>query len=191
MAIFPKPVSPRNAAGDLWGYLVQKRAHKWTLLGLSVAITWVIIWVFAIDTRGLGAKKQNEIIWFHNLDAAGAPSDVQIILQQKKELLEAEAHLQGEQKDMQKLADRFGIDWRADKARNDARRAEAIKAINAQLDKRLAEAMAREAAAAKAGARPDRPAAPHAGSAPTAPNTLPPSAPADTAPHAPAKPVAP
>lgn len=167
MAIFPKPVSPRSAAGDLWSYLVEKRSHKWTLLGLSVAITWVMVWVFAIDTRGLGVRKQNEIIWFQNLDR-DKPTDVQIILQQKRDLIASEEKLRTEQKDMQKLADRFGIDWRADKDRNDARRAEALKAINAQLDKRLAEAMAKEAAADRAAkpAAPPRAAAPaHPGAA--------------------------
>ncbi|MCC6482395.1 MAG: hypothetical protein IT554_08315, partial [Sphingomonadaceae bacterium] len=60
MAIFPRPVSPKNAAGDLWGYLLEKRAHRWPLLGVSMALTWVIIWVFVIDANTNIKPKQNQ-----------------------------------------------------------------------------------------------------------------------------------
>ncbi|HKT75557.1 MAG TPA: hypothetical protein VJQ78_02420 [Sphingobium sp.] len=148
MAIFPRPVSPKSALGDLWSYLRQNRPHKWPLLGLSVAITWVIIWVFVVDANTNTMPTRNKIIYVESWDANR--SDAAVILQQKIDLAKREAALQKEQKRMQGWADEFGIDWRADEARNSARRKEALKAINAQLDARLAKAEAAEKAPPKA-----------------------------------------
>ena len=46
--------------------------------------------------------------------------------------------------DLRKFADTFGIEWREEARRNDARRAEALKQLNAQIERRLAEALAKE-----------------------------------------------
>ena len=48
-----------------------------------------------------------------------------------------------QQKEMQKVADMFGIEWREEARRNAAREAEAVRILNARLDKRLAEAQAK------------------------------------------------
>src|SRR3546814_5444859 len=64
---------------------------------------------------------------------------------------------------MQGVADIFGIDWKKDEARNTARRKEALKQINAQLDRRLAKAEATEKstpAPPQSGAAPPRAPAP-------------------------------
>lgn len=150
MAIFPRPVSPSSALGDLWGYFRQSRPHKWPLLGLSVAMTWLIVWAFVIDANTNTMPTRNKIIYVESWDANR--SDAAIILQQKIDLAKREAALQAKQKDMQGLADIFGIDWREDEARNTARRKEAVKQINAQLDARLAKAEATEKAPAAPGA---------------------------------------
>lgn len=152
MAIFPRPVSPRSAANDLWSYFRESRPHKWPILGLSAAITWVIIWAFVVDGNTNTMPTRNKIIYVQSWDANR--TDAAIILQQKIDLAKYEVLLQNKQKEMQHVADLFGIDWRKDEARNRARRDEALKAINAQLDSRLAKAEAAEGKAAPAPARP-------------------------------------
>lgn len=138
MAIFPRPVSPRSAAADLWSYLAEHRAHKWPLLGLSAAITWVIIWAFIVDANTNTTPRRNKIIYIENWTTNR--SDIAIILQQKKELMQREAILRQQQHRMQGFADAFGVEWRAEAKRNAERRAKAIHQIEAQLDARLANA---------------------------------------------------
>ncbi len=140
MAIFPRPASPRSALHDLWSYFRAQRPHKWPILGLSVAITWLIIWVFVLDANTNTMPTRNQIIYVQSWDTNR--SDAAIILQQKMELAKREAALETKQKEMQHVADMFGIDWREDEARNRSRRQEALKQINAQLDSRLAKAEA-------------------------------------------------
>lgn len=145
MAIFPRPVSPKSALGDFWGYVLERRAHKWPLLGLSAAMTWVIVWAFLIDSNTNTMPRQNKIIYVKSWDAGR--SDAAIILQQKIDLARREAALQDKQKEMQAVADVFGVEWRKEEARNTARRREALKQINAMLDERLARAQAAESPA--------------------------------------------
>jgi len=140
MAIFPRPVSPKSALGDFWGYFKQQRRHKWPLLGVSAAFTYVIIWAFIVDANTNTMPTRNKIIYFQSWDANR--SDAAIILQQKMDLARRDAALQKKQVEMQKIADTFGIEWRSEEARNSARRKEAVKQINALLDQRLAKAEA-------------------------------------------------
>ncbi|HEX7875349.1 MAG TPA: hypothetical protein VF489_02065 [Sphingobium sp.] len=142
MAIFPRPVSPKSALSDLWSYFRETRQHKWPLLGLSAAITYVIIWAFIVDANTNTMPTRNKIIYVESWDASR--SDAAVIVQQKIDLAKREAALQKRQRQMQGWADAFGVDWRADEARNTARRKEALKEINAQLDSRLAKAEAAE-----------------------------------------------
>lgn len=138
MAIFPRPVSPKSALSDLWSYFRETRPHKWPLLGLSAAMTWMIIWAFIVDANTNTMPTRNKIVYVESWDANR--SDAAIILQQKIDLAKREAALQREQKKMQGVADVFGIDWRKDEVRLTARRKEALKEINAQLDARLVKA---------------------------------------------------
>jgi hypothetical protein len=151
MAIFPRPVSPKSAMSDLWSYFRENRPHKWPLLGVSVAMTWVIIWAFIVDANTNTMPTRNQIFYVQSWDANR--SDAAIILQQKIDLAKREAAIEKKQKEMQGVADIFGIDWKADEARNTARRKEALKQINAQLDQRLAKAEgAEKSAPAQSGA---------------------------------------
>ena len=144
MAIFPRPVSPRSAAGDLWNYLTEKRSHKWPLLGVSIAMTWMLVWAFLVDANTNTMPRQNKITYFESWNTPRPDSE--IILEQMHDLERREQALRKKQKEMQKLADTFGIEWREEAERNDARRAEALKYIRAMLEKRLAEARAKEGA---------------------------------------------
>ncbi|MDR7155206.1 MULTISPECIES: hypothetical protein [Sphingobium] len=144
MAIFPRPVSPKRAAHDLWGYFLEQRPHKWPLLGLSAAITYVIIWAFIVDGNTNTMPTRNKIIYVKSWDASR--SDAAVILQQKMDIARYEVALAAKQKDMQKIADMVGIEWREDAARNSARRKEALERIDAMLDARLAEAKKAEGA---------------------------------------------
>ncbi|WP_336962337.1 hypothetical protein [Sphingobium aquiterrae] len=138
MAIFPRPVSPRSAFGDFWTYVSERRAHKWPLLGVSIAFTWLIVWAFVLDANTNTMPRQNKIIYFENWNANR--SDATIIMQQKIDLARREALIEKKQKEMQHVADQFGIEWRKEEARNAAERKEALKQINAMLDARLAKA---------------------------------------------------
>lgn len=142
MAIFPRPVSPKSAASDLWSYFRENRPHKWPLLGVSVALTYVIVWTFVKDANTNTMPTRNKIIYVQSWDANR--SDAQIILQQKIDLAKGELALKKQQEKMQKLADMVGIEWRKDEARNAVRRKEVLKTVNAQLDARLARAEAAE-----------------------------------------------
>lgn len=149
MTIFPRPVSPKSALSDLWSYFRENRPHKWPLLGLSAAMTWLIIWAFIVDANTNTMPTRNQIIYVQSWDANR--SDAAVILQQKMDLAKREAALQKRQREMQGVADVFGIDWRAEEARNTARRKEALKQINAQLDARLAKAEEAEKSAPEVG----------------------------------------
>jgi hypothetical protein len=144
MAIFPRPVSPRSAASDFWSYFRQQRPHKWPLLGVSAALTWVIIWAFLADSKTNTMPTRNKIIYFESWDANR--SDAQIILQQKIDLAKGEAALAKQQEKMRAWAGAFGIEWREEAARNGAKRKEVLTRVNADLDKRLAQAEAEEKA---------------------------------------------
>ncbi|PDH68530.1 MAG: hypothetical protein CNE89_03675 [Sphingomonadaceae bacterium MED-G03] len=145
MAIFPRPVSPKSALGDFWSYFRQQRQHKWPLLGLSVALTWVIVWTFVIDANTNTMPTRNKIIYVESWDANR--SDAAIILQQKIDFAKREAALVKQQKRMQGYADAFGIEWRDEEKRNTAERKEAVKAINQMLDDRLVKAETAQKAA--------------------------------------------
>ncbi|MBB6122325.1 hypothetical protein [Sphingobium subterraneum] len=152
MKIFPRPVSPKSAASDLWTYLVERRAHKWPVLALSATLTGIIVWAFVVDANINTMPRQNQIIYFQTWSQQRRESE--IIEQQKRDLARYEQALRGKQKEMQKIADTFGIDWRKDEQRNAARRAEALRQINAMLDARLAKAKAKEQAEGLTGASP-------------------------------------
>lgn len=152
MAIFPRPVSPKSALGDLWSYFRDHRPHKWPLLGLSVAMTWLIVWAFIIDANTNTMPTRNKIFYIQSWDTNR--SDAAIILQQKMDLAKREAAIEAKQREMQGIADTFGIDWRKDEARNSARRQEALKQINASLDERLAKAKGAEGEGAAEAQRP-------------------------------------
>lgn len=153
MAILPRPVSPRNALADLWELLAGERAHKWPLLALSMTLTGLIIWAFYVDATP-NVVREKEIIYVESWMSNRQDSDV--IRKQKADLARYEGLLEAKQKEFQSVADQFGIDWQEDAARNKARRAEVIAAINKQLDERLAAALAREAEARATG-QPESP----------------------------------
>lgn len=142
MAFIPRPASPRSAGNDLWNYLIAKRQHKWPLLGVSAALTWVIIWAFMVDAHDIAQPQRNKITYFKSWNTDRA--DAQAILQQKLDVADYEISLRKKQQEMRKLADRYGIEWREDAAKNDARREIALKKLKADLDKRLAEVEKRE-----------------------------------------------
>ena len=146
MAILPRPVSPRNALADLKLMFSRDREHRWTFLGLSFAITGLLLWGFYLDARS--PKKERQIIYVESWMADR--KDSEIIRRQIIDLGKYEAALARKQQEFQRLADKVGIEWREDEAKNRERRAEMVKAMEKHLDKKLAEALAREAAEGKA-----------------------------------------
>ncbi len=150
MAILPRPVSPKSAYADLRDMLMGERPHKWPLLVLSCVLTGLLIWAFYIDSNP-GIEKKREIVYVESWMADRKDSD--IIRKQKEDLARYETALENKQREFQTVADSVGIEWREDEARNRARREAIIKAVNKQLDARLAAAEARERQAAAAGQR--------------------------------------
>jgi hypothetical protein len=146
MAILPRPVSPRNALADLKMMFSRDREHRWTFLALSAAITGLLLWGFYLDARS--PKKERQIIYVESWMADR--KDSEIIRRQIIDLGKYEAALARKQQEFQRLADKVGIEWREDEAKNRERRAEMVKAMEKHLDKKLAESLAREAAEGKA-----------------------------------------
>ncbi len=142
MAILPRPVSPRSAIADLRMMFSPDRPHRWTLLALSATLTALLLWGFALDSRP--PKKPREILYVESwmLDR----KDSEIIRRQIKDLDTYEAALEKKQQEFQRLADKVGIEWREDEARNTAQRKAVIAAIHKRLDAKLAAALAKEAA---------------------------------------------
>lgn len=146
MFTLPRPVSPKSALSDLREMLIEPRAHKWPVLGLSITLTAIILWGFTLDARQVAdAKPQREIIYVQNWTADRKDSD--ILAQQKIDVARYEAALEAKQKEFQSVADRLGIEWRQDAERNRERRRAIIEAVNARIDRQIAQAKAREAAA--------------------------------------------
>jgi hypothetical protein len=145
MPILPRPVSPRSATADLVSMLRGPLPYKWPILMLSCALTAIIIYAFYLDAKP--APMEPEVFYVESWMANR--KDSVTLKKQKAELAQYEAALATKQVEFQRTADMFGIDWRNDAARNKARRQEIIAAINKQLDKKIAEAEAKEAAMAR------------------------------------------
>jgi len=146
MSIFPRPVSPRSAFADLKLMFSPDRPHRWGLLGLSAALTFLIIWAFQMDSRL--PPKEREIIYVESWMADRRDSD--IIRRQMVDLANYEAGLEKRQERFQRVADMVGIEWREEEAKNREQRKAIIAAVQKRLEERLAEALAREAAQGKA-----------------------------------------
>ncbi|HEX7819810.1 MAG TPA: hypothetical protein VF463_04240 [Sphingobium sp.] len=153
MRIIPRPVSPKSALTDLKDFLVQPRAHKWPLLALSVALTGVIMWAFEYDSLSL--KPGPQLIYVESWMADR--KDSTILQEQKADLALYENALRKKQGEFQALADKFGVEWRQDAARNAKQRAEVIAAVNKSLDARIAYAKKQEAAAKDSAPIPAKP----------------------------------
>ena len=148
MVLMPRPVSPRNALADLKLMFARERPHRWGLLGVSGAITFILLWGFMLDSRP--PPKEREIFYVESWMNDRKDSD--IIRQQRKDLADYEAALADKQKEYQHVADMVGIEWRKDEAENRARRAVIIAGVEKRLAAQLAEALKREAARGKTGA---------------------------------------
>ena len=142
MAIFPRPVTPKSAITDLREMFSPDRPHRWSILALSVTLTGLVLWGFALDTRA--PKKEREIYYVESWMADRKDSD--IIRQQMKDLDKYEAALNKKQDEFQRLADGLGIEWREEEARNTAQRKAVMVAIHKRLDERLAKAEVKETA---------------------------------------------
>ncbi len=156
MPIMPRPVSPKSAFTDLKDFLVQPRAHKWPLLALSVALTGVIMWAFEYDSLSL--KPGPQLIYVESWMADR--KDSTILEEQKADLALYEKALASKQHEFQNVADTFGVEWRAEAARNRAQREAVIAAVNKSLDARIAYAKKQEAAKTSTAAPAPTPAKP-------------------------------
>lgn len=145
MPIFPRPARPREAFADLRALWSENPRHRWPILGLSIALTSVIIWAFYVDSKS--PPRPREIIYVESWMADRKDSDV--LKKQKADLARYEEALKARQKDFQGFADAFGVEWREEAERNRAQREAVIAAVNKKIDERIAKAEAREAAAAK------------------------------------------
>ncbi|MET0239968.1 MAG: hypothetical protein ABW184_08730 [Sphingobium sp.] len=135
---------------DLKLLLSGPMPHKWPVLALSMTITAVTVWALDHDAHAPPPKRQ--IIYVESWMADR--KDSAIMEQQKKDLAQYEAALQRKQAEFRTTADLFGIEWREEAARNKAQRTAVVEAVNKDLDKRIAEAKAREAAAGSGDAAP-------------------------------------
>lgn len=119
------------------------RPHRWGLLGVSAALTFVIMWGFVLESRKPAPERQ--ITYINSWASDRRDSD--IIRQQIQDLDTYEADLRKLQGRWQKFADATGVDWRKEEAENRAIRDKDRAAMKIILEKKLADALAREAAA--------------------------------------------
>lgn len=143
MPIFPRPVAPKSAIADLREIFAPERPHRWSILALSIVLTSLLLWGFALDSRI--PPKPREIFYIDSWTVDR--KDSVIIEQQIKDVARYETALEGKQVEFQRLADRLGIEWREDAMRNKTERAEIIASIKQTLNERLAAAREREAVA--------------------------------------------
>lgn len=146
MSILPRPVSPKSAFADLRDLLSGPLPHKWPLAVLSIGLTTLIIWAFYLDAKVPMPPPQVNYVESWMADR----KDSVILEKQKADLALYEAALQRKQREFQGVADRVGLEWRTEEAKNRTRREAIIAAINKQLDARIVAAKKREAAEAVA-----------------------------------------
>jgi len=142
-SIYPRPVSPRSALADLKLMFAPDRPHRWALLGVSAAITFILIWGFLLESRKPAPERQITYITSWMSDR----KDSDIIRQQIKDLDTYETDLLKLQGRWQKVADATGVDWRKEAAEGRAVRDKDRAAMKTLLEKKLADALVREAAA--------------------------------------------
>lgn len=143
MPIFPRPVAPKSAIADLREMFRPERPHRWTILALSLVLTSLLLWGFALDSRI--PPKPREIFYVQSWTVDR--KDSVIIEQQIKDVARYETALESKQGEFQRLADSLGIEWREDAMRNKTERAEIIASIKNTLNERLEAAREREALA--------------------------------------------
>lgn len=148
MSIFPRPVSPKSAVADLREMFAPDRPHRWSIFALSVTLTGLLLWGFAIDSRK--PAKEREIFYVESW--MSDRRDSEIIRRQIDDIARYEAALERKQGEFQRLADGLGIEWREEAARNAKQRRAVLAVIEKRLQARLADTLAREARAAPVGA---------------------------------------
>ncbi|MBO9576688.1 MAG: hypothetical protein J7494_13210 [Sphingobium sp.] len=151
MFSLPRPVSPRSMYADLKLMFARDRPHRWGLLGVSAAITFVLMWGFTLESRKPAPERQITYIntWMSDR------KDSDIIRQQIKDLDTYEMDLRQLQGRWQKFADAAGIEWRKEEAENRAIRNKDRAAMKKILEKKLADALVREAAEARTASKTD------------------------------------
>lgn len=130
---------------DLKLMFARDRPHRWGLLGVSAAITFILMWGFMLESRKPVPERQ--IIYINTWAADRKDSD--IIRQQIKDLDTYEGDLLKLQARWQQFADATGIEWRKEEAENRAIRNKDRAAMKVILEKKLADALAREARQSK------------------------------------------
>jgi len=143
---YPRAVSPRAALADLMLMFSPDRPYRWSFLALAATITGLFIWGFYQET--LPPKPEREIIYIKSFPIGRKDSD--IIRQQIQDLDTYETQLEAGQVESQKLADAMGIEWRKEAAENKAHRMKSMAEMKKLLEKKLDNALAKEAAAGEA-----------------------------------------
>lgn len=117
MAILPRPSKPREALADLWSVLCERRPHQWYILGVAVAATGVLLWMFLTQFNIKAEYKPPEILYVEQWRADRTRTDVEKRLAKDAPVEKARAEelkkLQAErQKQFQRVADMMGIDYK-------------------------------------------------------------------------------
>jgi cytochrome c-type biogenesis protein CcmE len=117
MAILPRPSKPKEALADLWSVLRERRRHQWGIMGVAVAATGVLIWMFAFQFNQKPAYRPPEIQYVEQWRADRTRADIEKRLAKDLPVEKARAEelkkLQLErQKQFQRVADMMGIDYK-------------------------------------------------------------------------------
>ena len=106
MAIYPRPVSLREALADFRAFLRQRGREQWIGAALAVLVTIIIIIEFLVDSQ-INTAPPPRIIYVEQWSANR--TDAEIIADQKKSQAKKKAAQLEKQRQSQKLEKQLGM----------------------------------------------------------------------------------
>ncbi|MFL6734609.1 MAG: hypothetical protein ACJ8EY_07925 [Sphingomicrobium sp.] len=106
MSWFPRPSSPRALFEDLRAFISHREREHWIGAALALLITIIIVIEFVVDAK-MGTAPPPQIV-----EVELYPSnrtDAEIVADQKKDQAAKEAAQKEQQRQFQKLENRFGM----------------------------------------------------------------------------------
>jgi hypothetical protein len=107
MSWFPRPSSPRALFQDLRAFMRHREREHWIGAALALLITIIIVIEFLVDAK-IGTAPPPQVTYV-DLYSSNR-TDAEIIADQKKDQAAKEAARKAQQREYQKLQNRFGIE---------------------------------------------------------------------------------
>ena len=107
MSWFPRPSSPRALFEDLRAFISHREREHWIGAALALLITIIIVIEFLVDAK-IGTAPPPQVTYV-DLYSSNR-TDAEIVAGQKKDQAAKEAAQKAQQREYQKLENRFGIE---------------------------------------------------------------------------------